>query len=81
MSVIRSLKLEPYKITRYFRILLFPVLGDPMVEGISAKSLHYSCRKNFFLGNAASEIHGRILPKKVFPARIMHLAESPGTIK
>jgi hypothetical protein len=81
MSGIRYLKPEPCKITRYFHILLFPVLGEPMVEGISAKSSHYSCRKNFFLGNATSEVHGRILPKKVFPARIMHLAESPGTIK
>jgi hypothetical protein len=50
MSGIRYLEPVPYKITRYFRILLFPVLGEPMVEGISAKSSHYSCRKNFFLG-------------------------------
>jgi hypothetical protein len=29
---------------------LFPVPGKSLVEGVSAKSSHYSCRKNFFLG-------------------------------
>jgi hypothetical protein len=64
---------------RAFRGAIFPVPGKSLVEGVSAKSSHYSCRKNFFLGSYLEEI-GVNHPKKVFPARIMHFAEIPGTI-
>jgi hypothetical protein len=59
-------KPEPFKITRYFRILLFPVLGEPMVEGISAKSSHYSCRKNFFWGMLLQMYTAECFQKKFF---------------